>query len=156
VRPDLGHTPSSASSLAKRHSGYGPSAQTLGLHPTMASHLRITSVPAGEAPLWVREQWVGLVLPLAQQKSTPLTFLTSGVVSGPRTFLSFLLALFSGKLERRSGFRVETQAAVAVLETRSPEAAAWWRETVPHQLQPKRYFVFESEAGNVIETSAKA
>ena len=29
----------------------------------MARMIRITSVPTGEAPVWVREKWVGLELP---------------------------------------------------------------------------------------------
>jgi hypothetical protein len=31
-----------------------------------AGHVRILTVPPGEAPGWVREKWVGLELPLAQ------------------------------------------------------------------------------------------
>ena len=80
-----------------------------------ASELRITSVPPGEAPLWVREKWVGLSLPLAQRKARALSLFTSGVLSGPRGFFSSIGALLAGKLERRSGFLVETQAAIAVL-----------------------------------------
>lgn len=119
----------------------------------MALHIHITSVPAGEAPLWVREQWVGLDLPLAQRKATPLTFLTSGVLSGPRNFLSFLFALFTGKLERQSGYLVESQAAVAILALKNPDAAAWWRENAPHQLKPNRHFVFQQGVGYVNTSS---
>src|SRR5580704_4538322 len=43
--------------------------------------LRIIAVPPGEAPLWVREKWVGLELPVAQRQSRK--FLTSGVLSAP-------------------------------------------------------------------------
>ena len=50
--------------------------------------LHVTSIPPGEAPLWVREKWVGLSLPLAQRKSSPVSVLTSGVLSGPKTFLA--------------------------------------------------------------------
>ncbi len=66
------------------------------------SQLRITSVPPGEAPLWVREKWVGLSLPLAQRKAQALSLFTSGVLSGPRGFFSSIGALLAGKLERRS------------------------------------------------------
>jgi len=118
----------------------------------MAMHLHVTSVPPGEAPLWVREQWVGLALPLAQKRTGPLTFLTSGVLSGPKGYLPFLLALFTGKLKRQVGFRVEAQAAIRILATRSSEAAAWWQENAPHQLRPKRYFVFQQGVGHVSES----
>lgn len=119
-------------------------------------HIHITSVPSGEAPLWVREQWVGLKLPLAQRKAVPLTFLTSGVLSGPRNLLSCLLALLTGKLERQSGFLVESRAAVAILASQSPEAAAWWREKTPDQLKPGRQFVFLQEDGHVDASSGEA
>lgn len=122
----------------------------------MTFHLQITSVPSGEAPLWVREQWVGLKLPLAQRKATPLTLLTSGVLSGPRNLLSCLLALLTGKLERQSGFLVESRVAVAILALKSPEAAAWWRENTPHQLKPGRQFVFLQEDGHVDPPSGEA
>lgn len=115
----------------------------------MALHLHITSVPAGEAPLWVREQWVGLALPLAQRRATPLVFLTSGVLSGPTGFLSCLLALLTGKLERQSGYLVESRVAVAILALKNPEAAAWWQENAPRQLKPKRLFVFQQGVGHV-------
>src|SRR6266702_2282223 len=107
-----------------------------------ASHLRITSVPPGEAPLWVREKWVGLSLPLAQRKAQ----------SGPRGFFASIAALLAGKLQRRSGFVVETQAAISVLAKSSPEAAAWWQENTPHLLRKTRYFVFPQDVGHVSET----
>jgi hypothetical protein len=118
----------------------------------MPSQLHITAVPPGEAPLWVRERWVGLSLPLAQRKATPLSLLTAGVLSGPKGFLSCLVALITGKLERQSGYLVEARAAIAVLEVGSPQAAAWWRENTPHLLRSKRYFVFQGAVGRVVET----
>lgn len=117
----------------------------------MSAHLLITAVPLGEAPLWVRERWVGLSLPLAQRKATPLSVLTTGVLSGPKGFASCLVALVTGKLERQSGYAIEAQAAVAALAVSSPEAAEWWRENAPHLLRGKKLFVFDSGAGHVIE-----
>lgn len=76
---------------------------------------------------------------------------TSGVLSGPRSVFSRIGALVTGKLQRRSGFIVETQAAIAVLEKSSPEAAAWWQENTPHLLRPRRYFVFPQDVGHVGE-----
>jgi len=113
--------------------------------------LRIEAVPPGEAPEWVRRQWVGLALPLAGGRSSPRSVLTSGVLSGPKSFLASLAALFSGKLVRRSGYAVETTAAVAILATKSPEAAAWWRENTPQLVRRGRYFVFPYEVGRVVE-----
>ena len=112
-------------------------------------NLIVTSVPRGEAPLWVREKWVGLSLPLAQRGSAPRTYFTSGVLTGPRTFFSSLLALLTGKLERQTGFRIKARAAIEVLANSSPEAAAWWRENAPHETSSGRYFLFEEGIGHV-------
>jgi len=114
----------------------------------MPQTLRIVSVPPGEAPLWVREKWVGLRLPLALDR--PLYSLTAGVLSGPKGLLAFFRALLTGKLALKRGFAVETNAALAVLALNHPDAAAWWRENAPHLFKGKRYFVFQEESGEVV------
>ncbi len=116
--------------------------------------LRIVTVPAGEAPLWVREKWVGLSLPLAQSSKSAHTSLTAGVLSGPKCLLSSMWALVCGRLKRETGFSVDAQAAVAVLAEKSPEAAAWWRENVPHLMRPGRKLMFQREAAVVCEPKA--
>lgn len=118
-------------------------------------YLHITSIPSGEAPLWVREQWVGLKLPLAHREAKPIGLLTSGVLSGPRNLVSCLLAMLTGKLQRQSGFLVESRVAVAILALKSPEAAAWWRENTPYQLKPGRQFVFGEDTGHANTSSAE-
>jgi hypothetical protein len=102
--------------------------------------VRITSVPAGEAPQWVREKWVGLVLPLA--KPRPLTVLTSGVLSGPPNRLAAIWWGLLGRLEKKSGYAVEATAALAILERTAPDAALWWRENVPRLRARRRKFLF--------------
>ena len=106
----------------------------------------MVSVPRGEAPLWVRQKWVGLELPLARPLTGPRTYFTSGVVSGPRSLWATLLRLVLGRLRRRAGFPVETTVAIAILERTAPDAAVWWRTNTPHLLKPRRYFVFEASA----------
>jgi hypothetical protein len=120
----------------------------------MPLFVRIESIPEGEAPLWVREQWVGLVLPLAQHRQAPLQFLTSGVLTGPKSLTSWLFALFTGKFVRQAGYKVQAKAAVEILATRSPEAAAWWRENAAHTLQAGRYFVFRQGVVRVTNSEA--
>lgn len=115
-------------------------------------HLQITAVPPGQAPLWVRERWVGLRLPLAQRKSAPISWFTSGVLSGPKGILSCVLAMLTGKFERQSGFAVEVQAAIEALDKHSPDAADWWRRNTPHLLRGKQYFVFLESVGRVVES----
>ncbi len=122
----------------------------------MPSYLHVTSVPPGEAPHWVRLQWVGLALPLAQESQAALPFPTFGVLTGPKNVLSCLFAGLTGRLERRSGFLVEAEAAVAILATRNPEAAAWWRANAPHLLRAGRHFVFDQGVGHVNAISAEA
>jgi len=49
--------------------------------------VRIHSAPSGEAPLSIREQWVGLVVPLVGT-DIACDLDTFGVVSGPKSFLN--------------------------------------------------------------------
>src|SRR5262245_2514264 len=111
----------------------------------MAARLRIVGVPPGEAPLWVREKWVGLHLPLLQRRSEAVSYRTFGVLSGPKTLFTALVALVTGKLGRESGYAVSVQAAIEVLAKHSPEAAAWWRKNTPHMIRPTRFFVFGAD-----------
>jgi len=106
--------------------------------------IRITSVPPGEAPQWVREKWVGLMLPLATWRSKPLMAYTSGVLSGPPNRLAAILWGLRGRLEQQSGYAVDASAALAILERTAPDAASWWRENVPRLLARRRRFMFRT------------
>lgn len=117
----------------------------------MATYLQVTAVPDGEAPLWVRERWVGLLLPLAPRRRLPVSRLTAGVLSGPRGFTSRLVALTTGKLRRQTGYVVAAKAAVDVLAVSSPEAAAWWRKNTPQLMRRNAHLVFHPTAGRVID-----
>jgi hypothetical protein len=111
----------------------------------------ITSVPPGEAPLWVREKWVGLTLPLAGKQLTAMPFYGCGVLTGPRGFLSCLAAWVTGRLVRESGFAVASHTAIELLAIASPEAAAWWYENTPHLGRPGRYFVFQEAIARLVD-----
>jgi hypothetical protein len=104
--------------------------------------IRITGVPPGEAPQWVREKWVGLVLPLT--KNRPLTAYTSGVLSGPPNRLAAVWWGLLGRLEQQSGYAVDATAALGILERTAPDAASWWRENVPRLLSRRRKFLFRT------------
>jgi hypothetical protein len=107
------------------------------------SFIRIVAVPPGEAPLSVREAWVGLLLPLADDGlGQPRKQLTSGVISGPRNFFDRFIRLITGKLEPAEGYAVEAIAAVEVLSKDNPEAARWWMENARHILKPGRLLLF--------------
>jgi hypothetical protein len=78
--------------------------------------VRIISVPDGEAPLAIREAWVGLVLPVwFDSGSGPDgSFRTVGVLGGAR--------------ETYKGFAVPINAAIHALEFMGKtEAADWWK-----------------------------
>ena len=112
-------------------------------------NVRIIAIPPGEAPLWVREQWVGLELPLAQTSTSALAKLTAGVLSGPRTVLASLGGYLTGRYHREVGFIVPVLAALKVLEVSSPEAADWWRTNAPHLCKRWRCFMFHAHVCEV-------
>jgi len=109
--------------------------------------LVITQVPAGEAPLWVREKWLDLTLPLANPMAGKS--LTGGVLTGPRTRWDRLKALLFGGLSVRRGWAVPVEPAIEVLHRSSPEAAQWWRENAPHLFTGHRRFLFRLEEGEL-------
>ncbi len=109
----------------------------------MPECIRITAVPPGEAPLWVRQKWVGLCLPVADSSGAHQAYV-SGVLSGPRNqFLALASRLFR-KLDRQSGYAVYVRDAVRELEKIAPDAAAWWRQEVPRLQAPGRKFLFQT------------
>jgi hypothetical protein len=122
----------------------------------MSSRIRIIAIPPGEAPQWVREQWVGLELPLAQRSRRARPRRVFGVLSGPRGLLARWLAILGGRASRESGYAVPVLDAVAVLESKSPEAAAWWRTNVPEMTSPFRCFLFSESVCQVLDASPSA
>lgn len=113
-------------------------------------YIRIVQVPPGEAPLWVREKWVGLELPLARGESGPRHVLTSGVVSGPRNRFAALWRALLGRLPDKAGYAVYVFDALAVLEKTAPDAVEWWRANAPHLVNRKRKFLFQQEVCELI------
>jgi hypothetical protein len=127
----------------------GPSTPSLG--PVAQLLLRVTFVPPGEAPAWVREKWVGLKLPLAQPSSLSRPRLGAGVLTGPRGFLAVLVGLVSGRYHYTDGYAVDAPGALAVLEAAHPEAAAWWKKNVPQLTRPGRKLLFQKGVGDVVQ-----
>ena len=109
--------------------------------------IRIIKTPAGEAPLHIREAWVGLVLPLEEGEFAHRTrFPSFGVLSGPKTRLGALLKLYFGRVPQQSAYLVNSLAAMKVLRESDPAAARWWYENASHVIAPTRGFLFEVEA----------
>ena len=113
----------------------------------MAS-IRIKSTPPGEAPVSIREAWVGLELPLLRDK--PLRYLASGVLTGPRGFLETLLHLLTFRMKLRTGYVVPSLAAIEILEKSNFAAGRWWRENAPHAARKGRHFVFSTECCELV------
>jgi len=82
----------------------------------------IIATPPGQAPEWVRKEWVGLELPISE--------LTNGFQAG----------VLGGKPENLGGFSVDGQVAIDLLNKKSPKAAEWWRTNAPHVLSARLVF----------------
>jgi hypothetical protein len=110
----------------------------------MAS-VRVVRVPAGEAPEWVRQAWVGLELPLPDDMpSRPMYHPSQGVLTGAKTPLGQILSQLL-RPRRTLGYSIEVLDAIAVLERSSPDAARWWREPVPRMMHSGDRFVFGAD-----------
>jgi hypothetical protein len=94
--------------------------------------IQITKVPAGAAPPWVRQEWVGLELPCFPQ---------AGLV------VAHSVADRDPKL--RDGFIVPQKEAIETLRKKSPEAAQWWNDHgYPNGEEPN--FVFGLDEAKVL------
>jgi len=118
-------------------------------------HVRIIATPPGEAPEEIRKAWVGLSLPVVDEDSRARTWRTIGVLTGPKTFVSSLLAVLSGRTRPVEGFRVNSSTAIRKLEECDPAAAAWWRANAPHYCKPSSCFVFHATVCSVLEDSSE-
>ena len=113
------------------------------------AYLKITSIPPGEAPTWVREKWVGLSLPLADEEGVAHTFETFGVLSYPTSRIGYYWGRLLGRVRKETGYLVYSAPAIEVLDQSSPDAAAWWRSNVPWVDQPGETFIFQEGVGHV-------
>ena len=96
-------------------------------------HIIITSVPSGEAPLWVREKWVGLSIPLTEN---------------PRKGLK-QRGILGGAASNSKGYVVSAAEAVNRLKEVAPTAAEWWEDHLP--LFVKSELVFARNVCRVLE-----
>jgi hypothetical protein len=112
--------------------------------------VRIVAVPPGAAPLWVRQQWVGLDLPVRHYVAHRKLH-DSGAASRRDSWPAQWAAIFRGQAALVAGYVVEAVPAVSILAKVSPEAAAWWRHNSPHLIAPKRYLVFHEEVCRIAD-----
>lgn len=114
--------------------------------------VRIVRAPSGEAPEWVREAWVGVVLPL--KESGLRTLPSIGVLSGPKSELGWLWASLTRARITTTGYVTRAARAIEILSHARPDAAGWWREHAPKFLREEAEFLFEAGACERVEIEA--
>ena len=97
--------------------------------------IKILKTPEGEAPLWVREAWFGLIIACFPYIGVPSGELT-GVLSGDEL------------QNTRRGVIVPQATAIAELSKHDREAADWWF-TNGFGGEGDYFFFFEDEIGIV-------
>jgi hypothetical protein len=96
--------------------------------PPPTALVRVTSVPDGEAPEWVRQAWVGLVLPAVDRRPVP------GI------------EVLSERQSVAPAYQVNTSVALTLLEVGERTAAAdWWREHTTEANDPTQHFLFSPD-----------
>lgn len=114
-----------------------------------AGRIRIVRRPDGEAPDWVRDAWIGVELDLVYSK--PLTSEGFGVLSAPRTVWGYWWRRLTGRIQRFTGYVVDSHEAVRRVEALSPAAAAWWRDNAGDLVRPGETFIFDLPACEKID-----
>ncbi|PTX90952.1 hypothetical protein [Opitutus sp. ER46] len=101
--------------------------------------IRIVATPPGEAPLEVREQWVGLELPLMGGEVSAVQIETCGVVTG--------------EIDREEtiGYVIDIEDAMLALASKSPSAVAWWRTNAAHLFEAGGTLVFHEYVCRLVE-----
>ena len=82
--------------------------------------IKFISRPDGQAPEWVRDAWIGLIVE-TPGTSNPNEGIMIGVQGGP----------IEDDDRNIGGYEVNTKEAVTALEKTNPEAALWWKENFP-------------------------
>lgn len=106
--------------------------------------IKIISTPDGEAPLWVREQWIGVELSVVPGES----YFQRGVVTEKQISKAI------------DGYRVKAVIAINILSHKSKDAAKWWIENylskymLSSEQQPDMildtFLVFEKEVCKIV------
>ncbi|GLK48704.1 hypothetical protein GCM10017620_16770 [Brevundimonas intermedia] len=106
--------------------------------------VRIVRRPDGEAPEWVRDAWIGLVLPLARDDA--VTTAGFGVRTLPKGRVMTWWRCVTRQYEVVTGYLVESSEAIRILGETRPEAADWWRSHTPVFTKPGQMFIFDAPA----------
>ena len=105
--------------------------------------IRIIKTPRGAAPEWVREAWVGLILPLGDHPpGDPRLLRRFGVTSYWR---KRFFPWTAPRVQPADFFPVDANKAIEVLQKTQPDAAWWWTENAPHVFRPTTRLIFRRD-----------
>lgn len=116
--------------------------------------IRIAQILPGNYPEWVRQAWLGCILP-SEGGSIEAFARAQGV--GPKPRLSLVTEIPKTDTEpvpKIDGFIVRRDKALTILHKKLPAAALWYREN--NYLQPHSYFAFGASEVEVIEPDVPA
>ena len=102
-------------------------------------NIKIVSMPAGQAPEWVRQAWIGLILPTTSPRKPVVSSGVLGGEPGPSNI---------------DDYQVKTDTAIKKLRKKNPEAAKWWEDNTPWLLGPGHYFRFGKRFCEVVRRHA--
>ena len=97
--------------------------------------VEIIKRPRGDAPDWVRDAWIGVSLPVHQER--PSRWSAIGVLADPES-----IHVDAYEIE---GYAVNALQAVEILSLTNAEAATWWRSNCAAHLDGQRSFLFNSD-----------
>ena len=121
--------------------------------PPGREHIRILTIPPGDAPEWVRQAWVELELPLVPQHAGPVDtsfvdeFAARLAKANPKAgdWMRKLTAAAPQPAPEPPRDQVYIGEAVAVLAKSNPQAAQWWRDNFRKAIEGGHKFEFAPE-----------
>jgi hypothetical protein len=97
--------------------------------------IKIISRPAGQAPEWVRDAWIGLELPLCEDYQ-------------PKDDEQMFGILNLEPVKELGGYAVSATIAFQQLFRVNPDACEWWRVNAPWAIAAR--LIFEKNACRLI------
>jgi hypothetical protein len=114
----------------------------------MAIQIKIVAAPQGPNPLWVREAWIGLYLPVLEGHHQPQRYFVlpdrAGYQAvGWKGYVFSLLCWLTGQMRVTEGYPVPSARAIEILAISRADAALWWKENAPTMLRAGMVFIFD-------------
>ncbi|OYU39498.1 MAG: hypothetical protein CFE33_08955 [Pseudorhodobacter sp. PARRP1] len=106
--------------------------------------IKIIATPSGEAPLWVRQAWIGLELPLQRPGLHDVQGLGVFAARSALRRLGYRLGLL--RPVAMKGYIVNSSIAISLLLEHNESAAIWWKTHLPQYLDIGQNFVFDAPA----------